>query len=368
MVSDFNIPELNYYNQAEAIDDTRTPWIDGYVYGAHGRIPRLKTTIGSKDRIGAIKVRLGIGRDNYMVPPGLYAVGNPNESSQVLATANYKLTVDMLRCNLQRLDVWIIVMDTKGINVWCAAGKGTFNTYEVIRKIKELKLKDLVNHHKIILPQLCAPGVAAYQVMKNSGFKAIFGPIKAEDIKEFIDNGMKATEEMRTITFDATSRLLLTPIEVVHSLKLLFIMLASVLIYNVVDYGGFYLNPLITNSLIGFVPLATAVLTGCLFVPLLLPFIPFRAFAAKGLLAGIVLDVILILLKGNIIMLRSNLLLLIAYCIIIPSVTALLSLNFTGSTTYTSFSGVKKETKLTLPIAKAASVIAVTLAIASKFL
>jgi hypothetical protein len=368
VVSDFNIPELNYYNQAETLEHIRTPFIDGYVSGTHGRIPRLKTTLDGKDRSGTIKVRLGFGRDNYMVPPGLYAVGNPNKSSPILATANYKLTVDMLRCNLQALDIWIMVIDTKGINVWCAAGKGTFGTYEIIKKIKELKLKDLVNHRTIILPQLCAPGVAAYQVLKNSGFKAIFGPIKAEDIKGFIGNGMKATEKMRTISFDASSRLLLTPIEVVHSFKLLLIMLASVLIYNIVGYNGFKLTALIMDSLIGFVPLAAAVLTSCIIVPFLLPYIPFRAFAAKGLLAGIVLDIMLLLLKDNILMLRSNLLLLIAYCIIIPTVTTLLSLNFTGSTTYTSFSGVKKETKITMPIIKVATVIGVILALASRFL
>jgi hypothetical protein len=368
VVSDFNIPELNYYNQAETLEQIRTPFIDGYVSGAHGRVARLKTTLDSKDRLGTIKVRLGFGRDNYMVPPGLYAVGNPNKSSPILATANYKLTVDMLRCNVQGLDIWLMVIDTKGINVWCAAEKGTFSTYEVIKKIKELKLKDLVNHRTIILPQLCAPGVAAYQVLKNSGFKAIFGPIKAEDIKEFMSSGMKATEEMRTISFDASSRLLLTPIEVVHSFKLLLIMLASVLIYNIVGYNGFNLAALITDSLIGFVPLATAVLTGCIIVPFLLPYLPFSAFAAKGLLAGIVLDIILLLLKDNILMLRSNPLLLIAYCIIIPIVTALLSLNFTGSTTYTSFSGVKKETKITLPIIKAATVLGVILVIVSRFL
>ena len=368
MVSEFNIPELDYYNQAETIDNTEISWIDGYMSGPHGRIPRLKTSLDKLDKLGAIKVRLGIGRDSYDVFPGLYTVGSPDKSSPVLVTANYKLTLDMLRKELKDINAWIAVVDTKGINVWCAAGKGTFSTYEVIKKIKELKLKDLVTHRTVILPQLCASGVAAYQVFKNSGFKTVFGPIKAEDIKGFIDNRMKATEEMRTITFNAKSRLVLTPIEVVHNFKLLFIMLASVLIYNILNPDNFQLVPFISNSLIGFVPLAVSVLTGCVLVPLLLPYIPYRAFAAKGLLAGIILDATLIFLKNNINMLQDNWLLLIAYCIIIPTVTTLLSLNFTGSTTYTSFSGAKKETKLTLPIAKATAVIGVILAIASKLL
>lgn len=67
----------------------------------------------------------------YTIDPGLYALGNPDESSPVLVTANYKLTFDRLRQSLPKLDAWVLVLDTKGINVWCAAGKGTFGTGEV---------------------------------------------------------------------------------------------------------------------------------------------------------------------------------------------------------------------------------------------
>ncbi|HYE11262.1 MAG TPA: mercury methylation corrinoid protein HgcA, partial [Patescibacteria group bacterium] len=191
MVSEFDIPDLEYFNLAENLHINKNSWIKGFIEGPYGKIPVLKSSLDKLDRLGAIKVRLGIGRDSYSVLPGLYAIGSPDKSSPVLVTANYKLTLDMLRKELKDVNAWIVVVDTKGINVWCAAGKGTFSTYEVIKKIKELKLKDLVNHRKIILPQLCASGVAAYQVLKNSGFKAVFGPIRAEDINIFLQNGMK---------------------------------------------------------------------------------------------------------------------------------------------------------------------------------
>ena len=38
------------------------------------------------------------------VPPGLYALGEPGRDSDVLVTANYKLSFDMLRRALHGLD------------------------------------------------------------------------------------------------------------------------------------------------------------------------------------------------------------------------------------------------------------------------
>ena len=39
------------------------------------------------DRVGAVLVRWGIGRYDYRVEPGLYAMGHPDETSPVLVTA-----------------------------------------------------------------------------------------------------------------------------------------------------------------------------------------------------------------------------------------------------------------------------------------
>ena len=64
----------------------------------------------------------------FAVDPGLYALRNPGEQAPVLVTANYKMSFDRLRQALPGRDAWILVLDTNGINVWCAAGKGTFAT------------------------------------------------------------------------------------------------------------------------------------------------------------------------------------------------------------------------------------------------
>ena len=67
----------------------------------------------------------------YRVDPGLYSLGNPDSSSPVFVSANYRLSFNALRGSLKNSNCWILVLDTKGINVWCAAGKGTFGTEEL---------------------------------------------------------------------------------------------------------------------------------------------------------------------------------------------------------------------------------------------
>ena len=49
----------------------------------------------------------------YSVAPGLYAVGAPDRESDVLVTANYKLSFDTLRRELKGFNAWVLVLDTK---------------------------------------------------------------------------------------------------------------------------------------------------------------------------------------------------------------------------------------------------------------
>ena len=103
--------------------------------------------------------------------------------------------------------------------MWCAAGKGTFGTEELVRRIESSGLEHIVAHRQLILPQLSGPGVAAHQVKKLSGFKVIYGPIKAADLPVFLDAGLKATPDMRRKTFTVRERIVLIPVELVNALK-----------------------------------------------------------------------------------------------------------------------------------------------------
>lgn len=317
-------------------------WVTGRFTTPFGSVLQVSTLLTMNDVSGSWKARWGINRMNYKVNPGLYFVGSPDRNSPVLVSANYKMSFDRLRKELTSLNVWILVLDTKGINVWCAAGKGTFGTQELIHRIEKTGLSRIVSHRTLILPQLGAPGVKAHEVQKQSGFKIVFGPVRAKDIKDFLNNGMKATTEMRTVRFPMMDRLVLTPMEITAFIKTSTLIFGVLFILNAIGFGHFGFTDL--YAYLG------AVLTGCVITPVLLPWIPGRAFAFKGWLLGLFWGVGLNLLNGFPPMPTYGWIKAFAYILILPAISAYGAMNFTGSSTYTSLSGVKKEMKTAVPL------------------
>lgn len=324
-------------------------------------IPTVSTTLELKDYLGTIKVRWGIGRDNYSIKPGLYKVGKPNSESDVFVSANYKLSFDTLRKNLTALDAWILAIDTKGVNVWCAAGKKTFGTENIIKSIKSTSLEQLVKHRKIIVPQLGAPGVAAHEVKERSGFRVIYGPVRASDIKPFIEAGYKATPAMRKVNFTFKERAKLIPVDFMYGKYKLMIAIGIVLILSGLNKTGFTFSRIIEASYFPVCSVLGAYIAGIVIAPLLLPYIPFRAFALKGAIWGIISTLIIKQLFQI-----SNLE-FIAMGFISLSIASFVTMNFTGSSTYTSLSGVKKEMKWSIPFQITFAAIGIILFIISKF-
>jgi len=299
----------------------------------------VSTKLTFQDTIGAWKARWGIGRMDYTVEPGLYGVGNPGNESPVLVSANYKLTFDVLRKNLVGLDCWLLILDTKGINVWCAAGKGTFGTDELIHRIETSELSKYVSHKKLVLPQLGATGVSAHEIKNRSGYDVNYGPVRAEDIKTYIEAGYKATKEMRTVQFTMWDRLVLTPMELVPALKVTLPVMGVMLLANKVIARPF--------SKQDFAAYAGSTLAGAVLTPTLLPYIPGKAFALKGWLAGMACTAGILGLTGG--FKKGNRLLSAGHLLLFPVISSYLAMNFTGASTYTSPSGVNKEMKKALP-------------------
>ena len=313
----------------------------------------VSTLLTRCDILGAWKVRWGIGRINYTVKPGLYSVGTPDADSPVLVSSNYKLTFDVLRKNLSGLDCWLLILDTNGVNVWCAAGKGTFGTDELVNRIEAVGLSEVVAHRNLILPQLGAPGVNSHEVAKRTGFSVIWGPVRAEDILAFISSGYKATKEMRLVKFTVMDRLVLIPIELVPVVKLSLTVMGVLFVTNQFAKRPFDRHDIKAG--------AGAVLVGAVITPLLLPYIPGRAFALKGWIAGLCVT------AGS--LWRSKRfaagggLLSAGQLLLFPAVASFLAMNFTGASTYTSPSGVKKEMKRALPLIAGAAVVGTALTI-----
>lgn len=311
---------------------------------AAARVPRISEQLTFKDRMGALKVRCGIGRNDYKVTPGLYKIGNPDSRSDVLLSANYKLSFDMLRKELCGMNLWILVVDTKGVNVWCAAGKGNFGTDVVVRSIKKTSLESVVQHRRVIAPQLSASGVAAHKVRELSGFKVTFGPVLAKDIKPFIDAGYKAIPEMRRVRFPMKERAKLIPVDFMYEKYKLLIILASLFVVSGLDRTGFLFAKMVSAGLFPLITVFSAYFAGIVLTPLFLPWVLFRPFGLKGAFWGLVSTVVWYAL------LKPSLPEVFAIGLISLSVSSFMAMNFTGSSTFTSLSGVQKEMKWAIPI------------------
>ncbi len=300
----------------------------------------------------------------YVIDPGLYALGKPGERSPVLVTANYKMSFDRLREKLPGRNAWILVLDTGGINVWCASGKGTFGTRELVGRIKSSGLEKVTSHRELILPQLSGPGVASHLVKKLSGFKVNYGPIRSADLPAFLDNGLKATPEMRFKSFTIWERMVLVPMEMLEALKAgLLVILAFFLLAFLGNSGGVWLR----HGFLAAVSILSAIVAGAVLAPLLLPWLPGRAFSLKGFSLGILAVAMLIVFGWNGWAEWAGGLEILAWVFIIPAASAYLAMNFTGASTYTSLSGVKKEMRWALPLQIGAGIIGMVLWLGSTF-
>ncbi len=327
-------------------------------------IPQVSSKLTWYDIWGAVKVRWSVNRNNYKTDPGLYAIGNPDKNSDVFVSANYKLSFDTLRKNLDGIDAWILVLDTKGVNVWCAAGKGTFGTDELVYRIASVSLNTIIEHKRIIVPQLGAVGVSAYKVKELSGFTVAFGPVEASDIKAFITNKYRTTTEIRKVQFTFIDRLKLIPVELVYGWKYILSALLIFFILSGINKSEFTTASLLQNGLMSVLLLSSGYLSGTVFSPLFLPYLPFRSFALKGATMGVITT--LVFLFFNIF--DYNLLTSILWLFIITSVSSFLSMNFTGASTYTNLSGVKKEMKIAIPIQITFAAIGIILFIIQRFI
>jgi hypothetical protein len=298
-----------------------------------------------------ILARLGVDRMGHRVEPGLYSVGRPGPGSPVFVTANYTLSFDSLRSALRGIDGYILVLDTQGVNVWCAAGEGTFGTDELLNRIKATRLEEVVKHRRLILPQLGASGVNIFEVEKRSGFRVEFGPVRARDIPDFLRT-WKVAPEMRLVRFNLVDRLVLIPVELKGiALPLL---VAAVILYV---FGGSF----------SAAAAAVAVLSGVALFPMLLPWLPTRDLSSKGFILGTLAALPFAVttflgFQGSMLWLR--LAYALTFMLLMPPVTAYLALNFTGSTPFTSRSGVKREIFRYIPVMASSLVLGAILYIA----
>lgn len=329
-----------------------------------GPVPRIATEWTWADRLGAWRVRWSIGRDDYKVDPGLYAVGEPDALSPVLVTANYKLTFDVVRRDLDGRSVWLLVLDTRGINVWCAAGKRTFSTDELVRWVDGAQLSQVVAHQRLVVPQLGATAVAAHLVRKATGFRVTWGPVRSADLPAFLDADLRVTPGMREVRFSAWDRLQLAPVEVVGTGRYGWWVVPALFAISGAGPWVFSLDAAWHRGFAAMSVFVAAALAGGLVAPLLLPWLPGRAFSVKGAVSGSIVGLGVLALWDR----PLDALTVAAVLLGMGALSSFIAMNFTGSTPYTSPSGVEKEMRRSMPWQGLAAVASIVLWIGSAWI
>ena len=143
----------------------------------------------------------------FPTEPGLRKCGNPGRDSPVFLTTNFDMTVRKVKQALKEQSCYLLVANTRGINVWCAAVGASFTAQHVISAIKTSGIAELVDHRRVILPQLAAPGVDAGAVKEATGWDVVFGPVYAKFLPRYIENNFSKSKEMSLVRSTLSGRL-----------------------------------------------------------------------------------------------------------------------------------------------------------------
>ncbi|NQT83940.1 acetyl-CoA synthase subunit gamma, partial [bacterium] len=169
------------------------------------------------------------------------------------------------------------------------------------------------------------------------------------------------------VRFPLRDRAVLIPVELVASAKYALLITVCLLLLAGVSGGGYSFS---LAAAIGFrcaMLFLAAYLSGVILTPILLPWLPGRSFSAKGMWIGLGLALVIGVYVRVHPTVFENLATAAAWFLIIPAVTSFMAMNFTGASTYTSLSGVRREMRVAVPIQVASAVVGVGLWLAGRF-
>ena len=197
--------------------------------------------------------------------PGLYSVGRPDKEAPVFVTGNFALTVQRVVKVLDgKLDAWLLVVDSAGINVWCAAGGGFFTADKILSAMTINPLEEVVKHRDLILPQLAAVGVDGNRIREEAGWNVLWGPVDAQDLPAYVESDFRKSDRMRRVTFPWLKRL-----EMVSG--------------TLGFYGLMLLIPIAIFWRQILIPTAIAMIAISIFYAIFLPWLPGRDGLAKAI-------------------------------------------------------------------------------------
>lgn len=226
------------------------------------------------------------------IKPGLYVVGNPTKDSKLLVTANYYWTVNDVYNSLikQKFDCYLLIIDSNGINVWCAAGGGHFTHTQIIDALRLFDVEEFINHKNLVLPQLAATGVDQKE-LKKFEWKPKFGTTYIEDVSSIKEeNSDRKLSDLRKIKFDLRFR---TQMGLQHTFFVLLVLFLPLICLTWIlslfgDSGfSFMFNASFQLTII-------AIIISMIFALIYPAFNFINSFLWKGIVVGILVDILLL--------------------------------------------------------------------------
>ena len=187
--------------------------------------------------------------------------------------------------------------------------------------------------------------------------------MRAADLPAFLAAGMKADAEMRRVTFDLRERAVVVPevLSVAWDRRML-LAYAGILAASAIGRDGVSLRRGLRDGAPVIGAAWLALLAGGAVTPLALPWLPGRAFSLKGAVAGGVLAAAATATLGRRLSPAAKLALLAG----VTAASSYTAMDFTGSSTITSPSGVELEMRKALPWQGAGAALAVGAWLASR--
>ncbi len=229
--------------------------------------------------------------DHVPIEPGIYQSGKPDDNSPIIVTANYLYTYIKVMRSLKGIDAWVLCVDSKGINVWCAARGDNFGNNQLIEAVGATDIAKITKKKTLILPQLSAGGIAS-PVLKSEApdfpFNVLFGPVWAKHLPKFLkERPARKPDKMKLAKFTASHRFRAAITHTTFLIRKIFLMPIIGLFFILIGLALFNTIPISKLWLVGEI-LLWIIITNVI-IMVIFPITNFtRKFITKGCIYGVI--------------------------------------------------------------------------------
>ncbi|MFX1417960.1 MAG: methyltransferase domain-containing protein [Promethearchaeota archaeon] len=253
--------------------------------------PKLRKYKGFGAQMSIFRCLFTGQTDHVPIEPGLYQSGYPDKNSPIIVTANYVYTYIKVMRALKGIDAWVLCVDSRGINVWCAARGNNFGNKQLIEAVETTGIARITNKKTLIVPQLSAGGIAAPLIKSEAPdfpFNILYGPVWAKYLPKFIEERpARKSNKMKLANFTLSHRF---RAEITHTTFLFRkIFLLPTIVLLLLLFGLCFVDTLWIRKLWIVGELWLWIIIANALIAILFPITKFtRKFITKGIVFGII--------------------------------------------------------------------------------